>query len=60
MTTLVHLVGDKDSSKTNSWLAMTNSLKAAEMLVEDMAEATLVKTIEVKPPRYRGKKREQR
>ncbi len=56
MTTLVHLVGDKDSSKTNSWLAMTNSLKEAERLVGTMAGATSVKTIEVKPPRYRGRK----
>ncbi len=48
----VYLVGDKDSPKTNQWLAMTDSLEEADKLAADIKGATR-KTIEV----YKGKRR---
>jgi hypothetical protein len=57
MSTKVYLVGDKDSLKTNSWLAMTNCLDEVEHLMETLPNATQNKEIEVKPPRSRRKRK---
>ena len=51
----VYLVGDKDSPKTNQWLAMTASLYEADKFALGIKGATR-KTIEVKP-QYKGKRR---
>lgn len=46
--TKVYLVGDKNSVKNNSWLAMTNDLGEAERLVKEIPEAVNIKPIEVR------------
>ena len=50
----VWLVGDDQSSKTNSWLAMTNDENNVAALMEQLG-GTTVKSIEVKPRRRRKK-----
>ena len=47
----VYLVGDKNSLKANSYLAMTNSLEEAERLVKELPEAVTIKKVEVKNAR---------
>jgi hypothetical protein len=44
----VYLVGDEDSPKTNSWLAMTNSKTEALNLLETLEGACTYKSITVK------------
>jgi len=53
--TMVYLVGDKDSPKTNQWLSMSNDLELADKRALEVGPEVTRKTIEVKPP-YRGKK----
>ena len=54
MTTMVYLVGDKASTKTNSWLAMTNDPEEANRLLEEIDEAVVTKAVEVKPRRVKN------
>ena len=44
----VYLVGDKNSEKTNSWLAMTNCANKAAELLAEMEGATSLRIINVK------------
>ena len=48
MSVKVYLVGDEDSPKTNSWLAMTNSIEEANRLMEEMGDTCSFKSITVK------------
>lgn len=43
----LYLVGDKESEKTNSWLAMTNDIAQAQYLIETIEAATSLKIIDV-------------
>lgn len=56
-STFIHLVGDKDSPKTNSWLAMCADEEAAQEALETIEGATTTKVVEVKPYRPRRNKR---
>lgn len=52
--TIVYLVGDKNSEKRNSWLAMTNDLDlAVEYVKEGRKGATMYREVKVPPPRRR-------
>ena len=53
--TIIYLVGDKDSPKTNQWLSMTNDEVLADNRALEVGLEATRKTIEVKPP-YRGKR----
>lgn len=53
--TEIFLVGDKDSEKKNSWLAMTNNQEEATKLLGTLEGATCMKTVEVKPSRRKRK-----
>lgn len=43
----LYLVGNDESEKTNSWLAMTNDIRQAQNLIENMEGATALKIIDV-------------
>ncbi len=45
---VIYLVGDKNSLKANSYLAMTNSLEEAERLLEELPTAVTIKKVGVK------------
>lgn len=53
MVTKLWLVGDKNATKTNSWLAMTNDEAEAQRLLETLDGATCTKSIDVPPARRR-------
>ena len=54
--TKVYLVGDKDSPKANSWLAMTNNWGEAERLMKEIGPEATHKVVIPKPPR-KGKRK---
>jgi len=53
--TVIYLVGDQNSPKTNSWLHMTNSEAKAKELVSAIPNG-VVKEQPVKPPKRRKNK----
>jgi len=55
--TFVYLVGDKNSPQTNQWLAMCSSEDAADEFEGTLSGPVTRKTIEVKEPYYRGKRK---
>lgn len=50
--TVIYLVGNQDSPKTNSWLHMTNSATKAQELA-DAIEGGVVREKVVRPPKRR-------
>jgi hypothetical protein len=44
----IYLIGDIDSPKNNSWLAMTNDIKQVEILLDTLEDACTYKSIRVK------------
>lgn len=52
--TTIYLVGDKDSEKRNSWLAMTNCEQRAKELLAELG-GVVIKPLEVPPPKRKKK-----
>ena len=42
----LYLIGDENSKKTNSWLAMTNNEETAEVLMKEIEGASTIKMLE--------------
>jgi hypothetical protein len=47
MAVKIFLIGDKDSPKTNNWLAMTNDMEQVAILLDTMEGACTYKSIRV-------------
>ena len=56
MSVKLYLVGDQNSPKTNSWLAMTNCEAEALNLLNTLEGASCTKCIDVPPARRRNGK----